>query len=236
MKRGREVWKKNWFYLPVIVLAAAAVILGDRTVTVISESIVPDRGACIILDAGHGGEDGGTTSFSGVTESGINLEIALRLNDLFHLLGYETKMIRTTDVSVHTEGNTIAARKRSDLNNRVRMIRETEDALLLSIHQNYYPDGRYSGAQVFYADTEGSQALAEALQTAFAASVNPGSRRKSKAADGIFLMEHIGCTGVLVECGFLSSPEEDVLLQSKDYQQKLCCVIASTVSVYLSNT
>ena len=124
MKRGREVWKRYWFYLPVLVLAGVAVILGDRTVTAISESIIPDRGPCIILDAGHGGEDGGATSCTGVLESGINLQITLRLNDLFHLLGYETKLIRTTDVSVYTEGNTVAARKRSDLNNRLRLINE----------------------------------------------------------------------------------------------------------------
>lgn len=236
MKQGSKAWKGYWFYLPVTVLAVAVIFFGNRTVTVISESIVPYRGPCMILDAGHGGEDGGATSCSGVLESGINLEIALRLNDLFHLLGYETKMIRTTDTAVHTEGTTIAARKRSDLNQRIRLINDTEDALLVSIHQNYYPDGRYSGAQVFYADTVGSQSLAESLQAAFSSTINPGSRRKSKSADGIYLMEHIGCTGVLVECGFLSSPEEDVLLQSGDYQLKISCVIASAVSLYLSNT
>ena len=96
-------------------------------------------------------------------ESSFNLEISLRLNDLFHLLGYETRMIRTTDTSVYTKGDTIAQKKASDLKERVRIVKDTENALLLSIHQNIFPEGKYSGAQVFYADTPGSEALAVRL-------------------------------------------------------------------------
>lgn len=213
-----------------------AVIWGSRAITVISENMPVERQHCIILDAGHGGEDGGATSCTGKLESSFNLEISLRLNDLLHLLGYDTAMIRTSDVSIYTKGETIAQKKVSDLKERVRIANETENALLLSIHQNTYPESRYSGAQVFYADTAGSQQLAKELQSGFAATVNQGSNRKSKKADGIYLMEHISCTGILVECGFLSNPEEEARLRSMEYQKKICCVIASSVSTYLSNT
>lgn len=213
-----------------------AVIWGSRAITVISENMPVERQHCIIIDAGHGGEDGGATSCTGKLESSFNLEISLRLNDLLHLLGYDTAMIRTSDVSIYTKGETIAQKKVSDLKERVRIANETENALLLSIHQNTYPESRYSGAQVFYANTAGSQQLAKELQRAFTATVNQGSNRKSKKADGIYLMEHISCTGILIECGFLSNPKEEARLRSAEYQKKLCCVIASSVSTYLSNT
>ena len=213
-----------------------AVIWGSRAITVISENMPVERQHCIIIDAGHGGEDGGATSCTGKLESSFNLEISLRLNDLLHLLGYDTAMIRTSDVSIYTKGETIAQKKVSDLKERVRIANETENALLLSIHQNTYPESRYSGAQVFYANTAGSQQLAKELQSGFAATVNQGSNRKSKKSDGIYLMEHISCTGILVECGFLSNPEEEARLRSMEYQKKICCVIASSVSTYLSNT
>lgn len=213
-----------------------AVIWGSRAITVISENMPVERQHCIIIDAGHGGEDGGATSCTGKLESSFNLEISLRLNDLLHLLGYDTAMIRTSDVSIYTKGETIAQKKVSDLKERVRIANETENALLLSIHQNTYPESRYSGAQVFYANTAGSQQLAKELQSSFTTTVNQGSNRKSKKADGIYLMEHISCTGILVECGFLSNPEEEARLRSMEYQKKICCVIASSVSTYLSNT
>lgn len=229
-------WK--WFCL--YILTAAAVLglchWGSKAVTVIAEHSPPDRSHCIIIDAGHGGVDGGATSCTGITESAYNLEISLRLNDLFRLLGYDTRMIRSTDISVYTKGETIAQKKISDLKERVRITNETENALLISIHQNTFPDSRYSGAQVFYASTEGSKVLARQLQTAFIDALNPGSRRQCKKSDGIYLMEHITRPGILVECGFLSNPQEEANLRSREYQQKLCCVIASIVGSYLSNT
>lgn len=220
-------------YLLTIFGMLAGIIFGNRAVTVISEGLPIDRSSCIIIDAGHGGVDGGATSCTGKLESAFNLEIALRLDDLFHLLGYETAMIRTTDISVYTKGETIAQKKVSDLKERVRICNETENALLLSIHQNNFSDSRYSGAQVFYASTEGSQQLANSLQDAWKAALNPGSNRQTKKADGVYLMEHINCPGILVECGFLSNPEEEAKLRSAEYQKRLCCVIAATVSNFL---
>ena len=213
-----------------------AVIWGSRAITVISENMPVERQHCIIIDAGHGGEDGGATSCTGKLESSFNLEISLRLNDLLHLLGYDTAMIRTSDVSIYTKGETIAQKKVSDLKERVRIANSMDNALLLSIHQNTFSDSRYHGAQVFYAKTANSVKLAKQLQSTFTSTINSGSNRQCKKADGIYLMEHISCTGILVECGFLSNPEEEARLRSAEYQKKICCVIASSVSTYLSNT
>lgn len=231
--KKRKTWVLFYFFTIAAVLLAAQ--WGSRAVTVIAENTPVPREHCIIVDPGHGGEDGGATSCTGIVESTYNLAISLRLNDLLHLLGYDTKIIRTTDISIYTKAETIAQKKISDLKERVRIVNETENALLLSIHQNNFSDNRYSGAQVFYAGTEGSEQLAKQLQAAFVSTLNPGSSRKSKKSDGVYLMEHIGCTGVLIECGFLSNPQEEAKLRSADYQQKLCCVIAATVSQYLSN-
>lgn len=232
--------KRKWILPGVYVLVIVGILLsvhwGSQTVTVISQNSAITRQHCIVIDPGHGGIDGGATSCTGILESNLNLEISLRLNDLFHLLGYETRMIRTTDCSVYTAGETIARKKISDLKQRVRMVVETPNPVLLSIHQNNFPDGRYSGAQVFYAKTGDSMALAEQLQSALVQNLNPGNNRKTKQAKGIYLMEHIQCTGVLIECGFLSNVREEQLLRTQDYQKKLCAVIAATVCSFLSNT
>ena len=224
------------FYLFFIVLFLVIIYWGDNAVTVISEKIPLERENCIIIDAGHGGVDGGATSCVGILESTYNLQIALRLNDLFHLLGYDTKMIRTTDVSVYTKGETIAQKKVSDLKERVRIVNETPNGLLVSIHQNNFSDSRYSGAQVFYSPGEESQALAKQMQADFVSYLNPGSNRQCKKSEGIYLMEHIERPGILIECGFLSNPEEESKLRSEIYQKKICCVIAASLSQYLSNT
>lgn len=232
--KKRKIWVL--FYFLTIAGVVLAAQWGSRAATVIAENIPVEREHCIIIDPGHGGEDGGATSCAGLLESTYNLDISLRLNDLLHLLGYNTKMTRRTDTSIYTKGETIAQKKVSDLKERVRIANETENALLLSIHQNNFSDSKYSGAQVFYAGTEGSEQLAKQLQDAFVSTVNPGSNRKSKKSDGVYLMEHIDCTGVLIECGFLSNAAEEAKLRSADYQKKLCCVIAATVGQYLSNT
>lgn len=232
--RKRTPWVLFYFATIAIVLLLAQI--GSQAVTTIAESTPIERKHCIVVDAGHGGVDGGATSCTGVLESKFNLSIAQRLNDLLSFLGYDTKMVRTEDISVYTSGETIAQKKISDLKERVRIINETPNSVLLSIHQNHYPDAKYKGAQVFYAGTDKSQQLAKELQSAFGATINPGSRRSEKKSSGVYLMEHIDRPGVLIECGFLSNPVEEAALRTEEYQKKICCVIAATVSQFLSNT
>lgn len=228
---------KKWCFFLLYVFVIGGVLLsafiGSKTVTVISENAELHRTTYVIIDAGHGGVDGGATSCTGVLESAINLEIAIKLNDLLHFLGVPTKMIRTTDCSVYTKGETIGAKKVSDLKERVRIVDSTPNALLVSIHQNYFQQSQYSGAQVFYNKEQGSETLAQNMQTNFKNTLNPTSKRQPKKATGIYLMEKISKPGVLIECGFLSNPNEEALLRNQTYQSKLCCVIAATVSSHL---
>ena len=220
-------------YLIVVSLFLAATCLGSEAVTVISREIPVQRLHTVVIDAGHGGEDGGAVSCTGVKESEINLAIALKLGDLLHLMGYRTRMIRTTDVSVYTSGNNLAQKKVSDLRERVRTVNDTENAVLVSIHQNTFPEARYSGAQVFYNGVGESAVLAESLQERFGTLLNPGSKRAIKRADGIYLMENVRCTAVLAECGFLSNPAEEAKLRDEDYQRKISAVIAGTLGNFL---
>lgn len=229
MKRGTWIVFTPFYLLVVIVFLGVAKI-GSNTVTTIRQQRPVERQHRIVIDAGHGGIDGGATSCTGVLESHINLEIALRLEDVFHLLGYDTVMIRRTDESIYTQGNTIASQKVSDLKERVRIANETPGAILISLHQNTFSDSKYRGAQVFYTEAGQSKTMAQALQQNLVSVLNPGSQRKSKPAKGVYLMEHITCPGILIECGFLTNSEEEALLRNGAYQTKLCAVIAATVS------
>ena len=231
----------NWivftpFYLLVVIVFLSIAHMGSNTITTLHQQRAVEREHRIVIDAGHGGIDGGATSCTGVLESHINLEIALRLEDVFHLLGYDTVMIRRTDESIYTQGNTIASQKVSDLKERVRIANETPGAILISLHQNTFSDSRYKGAQVFYSGNDKSRSIAQSMQQNLIQILNPGSQRKAKSAQGVYLMEHITCPGVLIECGFLTNQEEEALLRSKDYQIKLCAVIAATISSCLGDT
>ena len=133
---------------------------------------------------------------------------------------------------MYTQGESISQKKISDLRERIRIINSIENAILVSIHQNYFPDSQYYGAQVFYASTNGSNEFASELQNRLKL-LDDTNRRKSKKATGIFLMQHIKCPGVLIECGFLSNIAEEARLRNNDYQNKLCSVIASVCSTFL---
>lgn len=231
--------KKTVYQLPLFLICFGILcsliliaFIGSKAITVISENKIVQPKQYIIIDAGHGGIDGGATSCTGILESSINLQIALKLEDLLHLLGKSTVMIRRTDASIHTQGETIAAIKVSDLKERLKIANTTENAVLVSIHQNYFSDQRYSGAQVFYGNSDESDILAKKTQALFVETLNIGSKRQSKKAKGIYLMENLKCPGILVECGFLSNPSEEAMLCSEEYQKKICCVIASALSTH----
>ena len=185
----------------------------------------------IIIDAGHGGEDGGATSVSGVLESQVNLEIAQKTDALLMLLGFQTKMVRDSDTAIYdASASTIREKKISDLKNRVQLVNETPNALLLSIHQNTYSDSRYAGAQVFYGASGESRQLAERTQETLRQLLDTENNRKAKPAETVYLMQNVQCTAILVECGFLSNEAEDLKLQSASYQKKLALAFGSALN------
>lgn len=239
---GIDLWQEvmilkqagKWyvFCLGVLLAGLAAAAAGSRAVTAMADREV--RGQIVVIDAGHGGEDGGAVSCTGRPESEYNLAIALGLRDLLTLLGRETRMIRTDDRSVYTQGQTLAQKKRSDLRHRAEIIESTPSALLVSIHQNQFPDSSCQGPQVFYPDTPGSKELAGSLQ--WLLNEKLGTVRQEKEASGIYLLEHVSCPGVLIECGFLSNPTEEAALRDPAYQIKLCSILAGAICQMDANT
>lgn len=183
----------------------------------------------VVLDPGHGGEDGGAVSPDGVAESRINLAVALRVNDLLRFAGQRTLMTRTEDVSIHTEGDTVRARKASDIRKRVELVNGTDRAVLLSIHQNSLPSSVVThGAQVFWNTEEGAEALARVVQDSLNGCVNAGNEKHPKPIPAtIYLMKHVTAPAILVECGFLSNPGETAQLQDPSYQTRLAAAITA---------
>ena len=228
--------KKAAVYAVCAVLALAVLLVCGYSAGMLSRTapaFSDNNPVTVVIDAGHGGEDGGASSKSGVLESTINLEIAGITNDLLRFAGVRTAMVRTQDVSVYTEGGSIQQKKVSDLKNRVLRTNQAPNAVLLSVHQNFFTEAKYRGAQVFYAKTDGSRELAEAMQAALRTGVDPDNHRQAKPTQGVYLMEHVNGTAVLVECGFLSNAAETALLQDEGYQQRLSAAVCGALTEWL---
>lgn len=182
----------------------------------------------VILDPGHGGADGGAVGADGTAEKDLNLAIALKLRDLLVFQGYQVYLTRETDTMTCDEGITgIARQKRSDMHNRLKLMNDHPEAVVLSIHQNLFEKEQYWGAQMFYGKNHPySRTLAQSLQDAFIKELQPENRREIKKGEkDLYLLWQSENPIVLVECGFLSNPEECALLQSEEYQKKVAFTI-----------
>lgn len=190
----------------------------------------------LVVDPGHGGLDGGATAADGSLESAINLAIALRVRALARLFGVQVRLTRDGEgLDYPPEAETVHAKKVWDQKRRVALIRQTEGAMLLSIHQNKYPDARPRGSQVLYARTPDSAAWAELTHVNLIAALCPDNRRvAAPISEDIYLMREIDCPGILVECGFLSNPQEAQKLKSPGYQLELALVLTASYLQFLS--
>lgn len=176
----------------------------------------------LIIDAGHGGFDGGAESASGLIEKDLNLLIAQNLQDFCTLCGMETIMVRESDTDVGDPSLSSSARKQDDIYSRLDLFEETEDAWVLSIHQNEYPDASVFGAQMFYGvQNPQSEHFAAVLQERFWALDPENDRQIKPGPESVYLLQHTTKPMVLAECGFMSNPEEAEKLASFDYQQKV---------------
>lgn len=188
------------------------------------------QGPVLVIDAGHGGLDGGASAADGTAESGLNLSIALRVRDLARLLGLPVRMTREAEeLDYPAEEATIHAKKVWDQKRRVALINSLAEARLLSIHQNNYPDPRPSGSQVLYGAVEGSSDWGEATHDALVSALCPENRRvAAPISRDIFLMRSVNCPAILVECGFLSNPAEAARLKTAEYQRRIALVLIAS--------
>ena len=187
--------------------------------------------------AGHGGIDGGCSSADGVPEKGINLNIVLCLRDLFTANGYDVKLTRDDDRSIHDDGiEGIANQKSSDMDNRLEIFNEYPNAICISIHQNQFTDPKYSGAQMFYSDTNSeSKYIAQAIQNKIVEYIQPDNDREIKlCGKELFLCYFCNNPTVMVECGFLSNPQEAENLKDEEYQNKIAFSIYAAINEYLA--
>ncbi|MBQ5748760.1 MAG: N-acetylmuramoyl-L-alanine amidase, partial [Oscillospiraceae bacterium] len=231
-----EKWKRPVFSATLILAVVYIFVFSVvRANEIIQTSALYDAPPCVIVDAGHGGEDGGTSTASGVRESQINLSLSVRLRDLLRLCGVQVKMIRETDTAIYSENcTTLAQKKVSDLKNRVALVNAIPTAMLVSIHQNYYPQASCKGAQVFYADTEGSEELAQMTQEYLRTHLDSANNRIAKRATSVYLMQNVTCPAILVECGFLSNAHDAQLLLTNEHQIRLAAAICASVSDHIS--
>ena len=185
----------------------------------------------IIIDAGHGGEDGGAVGIDNTFEKDINLQIALMLNDFLSVFGYKTHLIRTTDTAIHTKGNTIRERKISDIHNRANSMNLYNKCIYLSIHQNKYEDSRIWGTQTFYsANFDESREIAQLIQKAVKNQLQPENKRQvKKSGTDIYVLYNATKPAVMVECGFISNQYELDLLKDNIYQSKMALSITTGI-------
>ena len=185
---------------------------------------LPLNGKTIVIDAGHGGLDGGAVAKDGTVEKNINLSIAKYLENALEKSGAKVIMTREKDVSLHSNDNdSVKNKKRSDLINRRNIANNSDADLLISIHLNYFSQPQYKGAQMFYNETfPESKVLAETLQKSVIENVDNSNNRFAKKLDSKkLLFENLNIPGVIAECGFLSNYEESQLLKTKEYQLKI---------------
>ena len=230
----KQIWLKR--IVALAICAAMCWLLYATTAEhlVRTAAILEHAPEMIVIDPGHGGEDGGAVSLTGAKESNLNLEIAKKLDQLLRLCGFQTYMLRKEDVSLHQgKCKNFSEKKVSDLKTRVEMVNAIRSGILISIHQNHFSDSKYSGAQVFYAKTSQSKELAELAQTTLRQGLNPKNHRQIKESQSVYLMERILCPGILVECGFLSHPEEEQKLQEPAYQRRIACSLVSALSQFV---
>lgn len=188
----------------------------------------------MMIDPGHGGADGGAVASDGTLEADVNLQIALRLRSLAAFCGVPVIMTRDrAEIDYPIDAETLAERKIADQKQRLARINQTENAVLISIHQNYYPAPGPHGAEALYASTEHSEAFGTLVQKLLIETLDPENRRvAAPISDDIYLMRNVNCPAVLVECGFLSNHDELERLKSESYDQKLALVMLSAYLQY----
>lgn len=225
--------KKIMELIFALAVLAGLLFAGDKVRTYVSVQQENVRRNLVVLDPGHGGRDPGKVGAQGEQEKDINLAISLKVKERLEKDGMEVVMTREEDVMLADED--ASNKKLEDLNNRIRIINERQPAVAVSIHQNSYSDASVKGAQVFYFthSDKGKQA-AEAIQKELL-EFDQENTRKIKANDTYYLLKKTEVPTVIVECGFLSCPEEEALLTDEAYQKKLAEAIAKGIESWVVN-
>ncbi len=231
--------RTDYITLSLVVMFFASMSLlffAERSLQGSENAVSIDDGETVVIDAGHGGEDGGAVGIGDVLEKDLNLKISRKLKCIMMLLGVDSVMTRDEDVSLSGDEDKLRERKVSDMRARVNKVNNTSSATLVSIHQNSFGDSSCRGAQVFFSDGNSmSKALADSVQSMLKFGVDKNNKRVAKCADkNIFILQKANCPAVLVECGFITNEKEADLLKSDTYQTKISVCIAAGYLKYKS--
>lgn len=249
MFANRKRWTPAWLLVAIVCVGVLAVIFkygGEekKDGTDVEKNTVSEKstekpemtgeGITVVVDAGHGGIDPGKVGVHDEKEKDINLSMAKKLEKKLTSQGYKVVMTRTEDRGMYDDGD--SNKKMADMRARIALIAETEPRLVVSIHQNSFTQASSKGAQVFYYEkSEEGKILAQTLQETIKSVIGDDNKRQAKANTNYYMLLHTPCTMVIVECGFLSNPEEALLLSDDAYQEKMTEAICQGVNNYIKS-
>lgn len=216
---------RNRFFTAILIVVF---ILNVCIFFVYADDDKPLSQTTVVIDVGHGGWDPGKVSASGIKEKDINLQIALKLQAALEQKGCRVILTRTEDTALGSSSG--ESTKSSDMRERIAIMEREAPDFMISIHQNSYSDSSVHGAQVFYYSTSSvSQSLAETIQEYLINEVDKDNHRQAKAGNDYYILNKSSCPAVIVECGFLSCPEEAARLSDETYQEKIADAICNAV-------
>lgn len=183
----------------------------------------------VVVDAGHGGEDGGAVSEDGALEKDINLAISNDVADMLTVLGFSVTKTRTNDNALSEDGDTVHKRKVADMKKRLEIFNSSKNNVVISIHQNKFTQSQYHGTQIFYSpNNSNSKILAESIKYSVKAQLQPDNERECKPADSsIYLLHNAVSPALIVECGFISNKDECDKLLTEEYQKQMAYAIVT---------
>lgn len=224
---------QKWLHLCMTaILLCSMIVLSKEAALYTISTNAQKQPFTVVIDSGHGGEDPGKIAADGTLEKDLNLSIAQKLQTYLEAADVHVVMTRTTDSGLYDEHT--SGKKAQDMKNRVAIMEECDADVVVSIHQNSYSDSSIHGAQVFYYTTSNSgKCLAQLLQNILIQELDPDNHRQAKANDSYYLLKKTSRPIVIVECGFLSNPEETALLCSQSYQDQIAWVLHMGILQYL---
>ena len=235
MKINKKSLKLTLSMRGCFVLLAVCARITERALATAAEAA---ERPVIVLDAGHGGLDSGAVGGNGTLEKDVNLSIVRILRDMLELSGFDVVLTRSEDISIYDAGvEGIRNQKLSDMDNRLEIVQSYPDSIFLCIHQNNYTDPQYFGGQMFYNNNNpNNRTLAQIMQNKFA-ELQPGNDREIKlSGDELFLLKSNQNPSLMIECGFLSNPDEEARLSTWEYQQQVAFTIFGGVMEYIDAT
>ena len=219
--------RKIELLMGLCVILCAFVLARKGAVFVQSEQ-AKSAPVCIVVDAGHGGDDPGKIGINDALEKDINLQIALKLQKILEQNNIKVVMTRNTDAGLYSEGAT--NKKAEDMQKRCKIIEDSNALFTVSIHQNSYEDPEIHGAQVFYySHSREGEAVAKILQESLQ-EIDPENHRQAKANETYYLLRRTKVPTVIVECGFLTNPEEAEKLSGEEYQEQVAEAVAKGIA------